>query len=75
MSILSANAGGWKQDNVSGVSRQGENLTDSAVNRTFMLPAEDFDPLGGHTILQVTLPIYAIHSLLIESVLMLIETI
>lgn len=49
LAILSDSIGGWKQHNVS----QGGNFTDSPVNRTLMLPAEDFDPLGGHTIWQV----------------------
>lgn len=52
LAILSDSVGGWKQHNVS----QGGNFTDSPVNRTLMPPeAEDFDPLGGHTIWQVTI--------------------
>lgn len=47
--ILSASA------NVSHVSRQGGNFTDSPANRTLMLPAEEFDALGGHTVWQVTI--------------------
>lgn len=53
--MLSEDVGEWKQHNASHVSRQGGNFTDSPVNRTLMLPAEDFDPLGGHTIWQVTI--------------------
>lgn len=48
------NVDGWKPNNVSTVSRQGENSSYLTVNRTLMVPAEDFDPLGGHTIWQVT---------------------
>lgn len=54
LAMLPANVDGWKQNNVSIVSRQGENSSYLTVNRTLMVPAEDFDPLGGHTIWQVT---------------------
>ncbi|XP_031179835.1 muscarinic acetylcholine receptor M1 [Sander lucioperca] len=60
LAILS---GGWKQHNVSHVSWQGGNFTDSPVNRTLLLPAEEFDPLGGHTILQVILIVFLTGSL------------
>lgn len=53
--MLSDSVGGWKQYNMSHVSRQGGNLTESSVNRTLMLPEEEFDPLGGHTVWQVTI--------------------
>uniref|UniRef100_A0A3Q3QI89 G-protein coupled receptors family 1 profile domain-containing protein n=1 Tax=Monopterus albus TaxID=43700 RepID=A0A3Q3QI89_MONAL len=58
------------QHNVSHVSRQGENFTHSPVNRTLglMLPAEDFDPLGGHTILQVIIIIFLTGSLSLVTV-------
>lgn len=52
LTILSDSVGEW-QHNVSHVSRQGGNFTDSTVNRTLILPADGFDPLGGHTIWQV----------------------
>ncbi|XP_078134923.1 muscarinic acetylcholine receptor M3 [Sander vitreus] len=63
LAILSDNVGGWKQHNVSHVSWQGGNFTDSPVNRTLLLPAEEFDPLGGHTILQVILIVFLTGSL------------
>nr|XP_020467391.1 muscarinic acetylcholine receptor M1-like [Monopterus albus] len=70
MAILSGSVDGWKQHNVSHVSRQGENFTHSPVNRTLglMLPAEDFDPLGGHTILQVIIIIFLTGSLSLVTV-------
>lgn len=55
LAMLSDSVGGWKQYNVSHVSRQGGNLTESPVNRTLMLPGEELDPLGGHTVWQVTI--------------------
>ncbi|XP_034716900.1 muscarinic acetylcholine receptor M1 [Etheostoma cragini] len=61
--ILSDNVGGWKQHNVSHVSWQGGNFTDLPVNRTLLLPAEEFDPLGGHTILQVIIIVFLTGSL------------
>ncbi|XP_068439612.1 muscarinic acetylcholine receptor M1 [Clinocottus analis] len=59
---------GWKQHNVSHISRQGGNVTDSLVNRTLMLPAEDFDPLGGHTIWQVIIIVFLTGSLSLVTV-------
>lgn len=51
LTILPAN--GWRLSNVSIMSRQGENSSYLKDNRTLMVPAVDFDPLGGHTIWQV----------------------
>uniref|UniRef100_A0A8C3ART6 Muscarinic acetylcholine receptor n=1 Tax=Cyclopterus lumpus TaxID=8103 RepID=A0A8C3ART6_CYCLU len=63
LAILSDSVGGWKQHNVSHISKQGGNVSDLPVNRTFMLPVEDFDPLGGHTILQVIIIVFLTGSL------------
>ncbi|XP_031733642.1 muscarinic acetylcholine receptor M1 [Anarrhichthys ocellatus] len=68
LAILSDSVGGWKQHNVSHISRQGGNFTDSPVNRTLMLPAEDFDPLGGHTIWQVIIIVFLTGSLSLVTV-------
>ncbi|XP_070782845.1 muscarinic acetylcholine receptor M1 [Enoplosus armatus] len=62
--ILSDSVGGWKQHNVS----QGGNFTDSPINRTLMLPSEDFDPLGGHTIWQVIIIVFLTGSLSLATV-------
>lgn len=51
MAVLSDGVGVWEQHNVSHVSRQGGNFTEPSLNRS----KEEFDPLGGHTIWQVTL--------------------
>ncbi|XP_069564936.1 muscarinic acetylcholine receptor M1 [Brachyistius frenatus] len=59
---------GWKQYNVSQFSRQGGNLTDSSVNRTLMVPAEEFDPLGGHTVWQVIIIVFLTGSLSLMTV-------
>lgn len=53
LTILPANVDGWRLNNVSIVPRQGENSSYLTDNRTLMVPAVDFDPLGGHTIWQV----------------------
>ena len=55
VAMLSDSVGGWRQFNLSHVSRQGGNLTESPVNRTLMLPAEELDPVGGHTVWQVNI--------------------
>ncbi|XP_059180224.1 muscarinic acetylcholine receptor M3-like [Centropristis striata] len=68
LAILSDSVGGWKQYNVSHVSRQGGNFTDSPVNRTLILPAEHFDPLGGHTIWQVIIIVFLTGSLSLVTV-------
>lgn len=54
LAILSNSVGGWKH-NDSHILRQEGNFSHSPVNRTLILPAEAFDPLGGHTIWQVTI--------------------
>ncbi|XP_044034586.1 muscarinic acetylcholine receptor M1 [Siniperca chuatsi] len=64
LAILSDSVSGWKQHNVS----QGGNFTDSPINRTLMLPAEDFDPLGGHTIWQVIIIVFLTGSLSLVTV-------
>lgn len=53
ITVVAADAGGWTHRNVSHVSRQEGNLTQSPVNGTWLPPADHFDPLGGHTVLQV----------------------
>lgn len=52
--ILADKVGELNQYNISHVSSQGGNISESQLNRTIMQGAEDFDPLGGHTIWQVT---------------------
>uniref|UniRef100_A0A3P8T690 Muscarinic acetylcholine receptor n=1 Tax=Amphiprion percula TaxID=161767 RepID=A0A3P8T690_AMPPE len=59
---------GWKQHNVSNFFTQGGNVSDSAVNRTVMLPEEEFDPLGGHTIWQVIIIVFLTGSLSLVTV-------
>ncbi|XP_039978951.1 muscarinic acetylcholine receptor M1-like [Xiphias gladius] len=67
LTILSDSVGEW-QHNVSHVSRQGGNFTDSTVNRTLILPADGFDPLGGHTIWQVIIIVFLTGSLSLVTV-------
>lgn len=54
---LSDSFGEWHQHNVSDVTQQGGNFTDSPVNSTLILPKEEFNILGGHTTWQVTVMI------------------
>ncbi|XP_062416222.1 muscarinic acetylcholine receptor M3 [Pungitius pungitius] len=68
LAILSDSVGGWKQHNVTHISRHGGNFTDSPVNGTLILPAEDFDPLGGHTVLQVIVIVFLTGSLSLVTV-------
>lgn len=49
---------GWQQGNVSQVSRQNGNITDSPVNQTSLQGVDNFDPLGGHTVWQVIPTVY-----------------
>lgn len=53
ITIVATNVGDWTHRNVSHVSRQEVNLTQSSVNGTWLPPADNFDPLGGHTVWQV----------------------
>ncbi|XP_042253633.1 muscarinic acetylcholine receptor M1 [Thunnus thynnus] len=69
LAMLSDSVVGWKQYNVSHVSRQGGNFTESPVNRTLMLPAEEFDPLGGHTVWQVIIIVFLTGSLSLVTVI------
>uniref|UniRef100_A0A3Q0QWF4 Muscarinic acetylcholine receptor n=1 Tax=Amphilophus citrinellus TaxID=61819 RepID=A0A3Q0QWF4_AMPCI len=59
---------GWKQHNISQLLRQGGNVSDSTVNRTLMLPADNFDPLGGHTVWQVIIIVLLTGSLSLVTV-------
>ncbi|KAL7372036.1 hypothetical protein ABVT39_008933 [Epinephelus coioides] len=68
LAILSESVGGWKQHNVSRVSRHEGNFTDSPVNSTLMSPAEEFDPLGGHTVWQVIIIVFLTGSLSLVTV-------
>ncbi|KAM8837706.1 muscarinic acetylcholine receptor M3 isoform 1-T2 [Spinachia spinachia] len=68
LAILSDSVGGWEQHNVTHISRQGGNFTDPPVNGTLILPAEDFDPLGGHTVLQVIVIVFLTGSLSLVTV-------
>ncbi|KAK5881801.1 hypothetical protein CesoFtcFv8_022559 [Champsocephalus esox] len=68
LAILSDSVGGWKQHNVSHLSGPEGNYTDSPGNPTLMLPAEEFDPLGGHTVLQVLVIVFLTGSLSIVTV-------
>lgn len=54
MALLTESVAELKQHIHSHVSGQTGNFTDAPLNRTLTLPADDFDPLGGHTIWQVT---------------------
>ncbi|XP_040923028.1 muscarinic acetylcholine receptor M1 [Toxotes jaculatrix] len=67
LTLLSDSVGEWRH-NASHASRQGGNVTDSPVNRTLILPAEDFDPLGGHTIWQVIIIVFLTGSLSLVTV-------
>ncbi|KAM7371306.1 hypothetical protein PAMP_010788 [Pampus punctatissimus] len=69
LAMLSDSVGGWKQYNVSHVSRQGGNFTESPLNRTLMLPAEEFDSLGGHTVWQVIIVVFLTGSLSLVTVI------
>lgn len=53
--IVATGAGDWEQRNDSHVAGQEGNLTHPSVNGTWLPPSEDFDPLGGHTVLQVNI--------------------
>ncbi|KAG7226580.1 hypothetical protein INR49_003737 [Caranx melampygus] len=67
LAILSNSVGGW-QRNDSHILRQEGNFSDSPVNRTLILPAEAFDPLGGHTIWQVIIIVFLTGSLSLVTV-------
>ncbi|XP_056222647.1 muscarinic acetylcholine receptor M1 [Seriola aureovittata] len=67
LAILSDSVGEW-QHNVSHISRQEGNFTDSPANKTLIPPAEAFDPLGGHTILQVIIIVFLTGSLSLVTV-------
>ncbi|XP_067366939.1 muscarinic acetylcholine receptor M1 isoform X2 [Channa argus] len=54
----------WKQHNISHVSTQGGNFTESLLNMTL----EEFDPLGGHTIWQVIIIVFLTGSLSLATV-------
>ncbi|KAM3859883.1 muscarinic acetylcholine receptor M3 [Diretmus argenteus] len=60
--ILSDSVGGWQQHNASHIPGQGGH-TGSQVNGTLILPAEEYDPLGGHTIWQVIIIVFLTGSL------------
>ncbi|XP_030018957.1 muscarinic acetylcholine receptor M1 [Sphaeramia orbicularis] len=65
--MLSDMSSGWKQQNVSYVSRSGGNVTDSPLNLT-LKPEEEFDPLGGHTVFQVLIIVFLTGSLSLVTV-------
>ncbi|XP_071318936.1 muscarinic acetylcholine receptor M1 [Trachinotus anak] len=67
LAILSDSVGQW-QHNISHVSRQEDNFSDSPINRTLILPGEAFDPLGGHTIWQVIIIVFLTGSLSLVTV-------
>ncbi|XP_071401393.1 muscarinic acetylcholine receptor M3-like [Centroberyx affinis] len=66
--MLSDSVGGWQQHNVSHVPGQGWNFTGSPVNGTLILPPEEYDPLGGHTIWQVIIIVFLTGSLSLVTV-------
>ncbi|XP_063750072.1 muscarinic acetylcholine receptor M3-like isoform X1 [Eleginops maclovinus] len=68
LGILSDSVSGWKQHNVSHLSGPEGNYTGSPGNPTLMLPAEEFDPLGGHTVLQVLVIVFLTGSLSVVTV-------
>uniref|UniRef100_A0A3P9N0L7 Muscarinic acetylcholine receptor n=1 Tax=Poecilia reticulata TaxID=8081 RepID=A0A3P9N0L7_POERE len=53
----------WNLHNISIFSRKGGNNSESALNMTFQLPEEEFDPLGGHTVWQVIIIVFLTGSL------------
>ncbi|XP_043958710.1 muscarinic acetylcholine receptor M1-like [Gambusia affinis] len=53
----------WNLHNISILSRKGGNNSESALNMTFQLPEEEFDPLGGHTVWQVIIIVFLTGSL------------
>ncbi|XP_037134742.1 muscarinic acetylcholine receptor M1 isoform X2 [Syngnathus acus] len=69
VAILSGNVGGWSphQFNSSNIS-QGANFTESPENRTLIQEATTFDPLGGHTVLQVIVIVFLTGSLSLVTV-------
>ncbi|XP_035000805.1 muscarinic acetylcholine receptor M1 [Hippoglossus stenolepis] len=67
LTMLSDSVGEW-QHNVSHGAIQGGNFTDSSLNMTLVPPAESFDPLGGHTILQVIVIVFLTGSLSLMTV-------
>ncbi|XP_061562036.1 muscarinic acetylcholine receptor M1 [Phycodurus eques] len=71
VAILSGSVGGWSthQFNSSHAIWHGENFTESPENRTITQPAMDFDPLGGHTVLQVVVIVFLTGSLSLVTIL------
>ncbi|XP_062234337.1 muscarinic acetylcholine receptor M4-like [Platichthys flesus] len=67
LTMLSDSVGEW-QHNVSHGAIQGGNFTDSSLNMTLMPPAERFEPLGGHTILEVIIIVFLTGSLSLMTV-------
>ncbi|KAM9774126.1 muscarinic acetylcholine receptor M1 [Syngnathus typhle] len=69
VAILSGNVGGWSPHhaNSSNIS-QGANFSESAENRTLIQEATTFDPLGGHTVLQVIVIVFLTGSLSLVTV-------
>uniref|UniRef100_H3CFT1 Cholinergic receptor muscarinic 3 n=1 Tax=Tetraodon nigroviridis TaxID=99883 RepID=H3CFT1_TETNG len=59
--------GDWTHHNVSHVLRSEGNMTQS-LNGTWLPPADSFDPLGGHTVLQVIIIIFLTGSLSLVTV-------
>uniref|UniRef100_UPI0037E77DB3 muscarinic acetylcholine receptor M1 n=1 Tax=Semicossyphus pulcher TaxID=241346 RepID=UPI0037E77DB3 len=68
LSVLSEGVGGWKLHNVSQISLQRGNFTYSPANTTLALPADEFDPLGGHTVWQVIIIVFLTGSLSLVTV-------
>ncbi|KAM6896920.1 muscarinic acetylcholine receptor M3 [Xenentodon cancila] len=66
LSVLSGSQ--RKQHDFSFHLRQDENVTDSPFNRTSMLPAKEFDPLGRHTLWQVIIIVFFCGSLSLVTV-------
>ncbi|XP_060884597.1 muscarinic acetylcholine receptor M1 [Labrus mixtus] len=66
MSMLLDSDGGWMLHNVSDVSLQTGNV--SAANSTLTTPEVEFDPLGGHTVLQVIIIVFLTGSLSLMTV-------
>ncbi|XP_077359260.1 muscarinic acetylcholine receptor M1 isoform X2 [Festucalex cinctus] len=70
VAILSASVGGWSshQLNKSDVIWHGANFTQSPGNGTLVQAADNFDPLGGHTVWQVVVIVFLTGSLSLVTV-------
>ncbi|XP_061823098.1 muscarinic acetylcholine receptor M1 isoform X1 [Nerophis lumbriciformis] len=68
VAILSDGMGGWNQQNISRIILHEANFTESSGNRTASQAANDFDPLGGHSVWQVIVIVFLTGSLSLVTV-------